>query len=116
MRLQRLWQKIVPDGLADASRIGQIDAGTISIYADHGAAAAKLRQLVPSITAALARHSIDVASVLIKVRAQAIPDRHRPVNKPQITPAALHQLDELQRQLEKGSLKSALAALLNRHR
>lgn len=116
MRLQRIWQKIVPAGLAEASRIGQIDAGTVSIYADHGAAAAKLRQLVPGITAALARHGIAASSVLVKVRTQAIPDRYRPVNKPQITPAALHQLNELQQQLESGSLKSALSALLNRHR
>ncbi|MHB0990058.1 MAG: DciA family protein [Burkholderiales bacterium] len=116
MRLQRIWQKIVPAGLAEASRIGQIDAGTISIYADHGAAATKLRQLVASITSALMQHGIAVSAVQIKVRTQAIPVRQCIVNKPRITPAGLQQLDSLQQQLEEGSLKNALSTLLDRHR
>ncbi|HET9113763.1 MAG TPA: DUF721 domain-containing protein [Burkholderiales bacterium] len=116
VRLQRIWQKIVPAGLAEASRIGQIDAGTVSIYADHGAAATKLRQLVTSIMSELARHGIEAAAVRIKVRTQAIPVRQRIVNKPQITPSGLRQLDSLQQQLEEGGLKNALSALLDRHR
>ncbi|MHB1675990.1 MAG: DciA family protein [Sulfuriferula sp.] len=116
MRLQRIWQGIVPAGLAEASRIGQINAEAISIYADHGAAAAKLRQLIPSIAAALAKHEIIRPSILVKVRTQAIPDRYHPVSKREISQAALSQLGNLHRQLEEGTLKTALATLLNRHR
>lgn len=116
MQAQRIWKKIVPAGLAQASRIGQIEAGTVSVYADNGAAAAKLRQLVTRITASLVEHGIEVAAIRIKVRAQAIPTRQRTVNKPQLTNVALQQLDDLQQRLEAGSLKTALTTLLHRHR
>ena len=116
MRLQRIWQKVVPDGLATASRIGQVDGGMLSIYADHGAAAAKLRQLIPNLIAALAQHGIPVAAVRVKVRTPAIHDRHRTADKAPLSPAALQQLSNLHQQLEDGSLKTALSALLNRHR
>lgn len=116
MRLQEIWQTIVPAGLASVSRIGQINVDAISIYCDHGAAAAKLRQLVPTISTALASHGISSTSILVKVRTQAIPDRNRNTSKPDLSQTALHQLEILRTQLEEGKLKTALARLLDKHR
>ena len=115
MRLQKIWQTIVPSGLAGVSRIGQINADTISIYCDHGAAAAKLRQLIPSIGTALANHGIGSTAILVKVRALAIPDRYRSISKPDLSQAALLQLENLRTQLEDGMLKTALTRLLSKH-
>lgn len=116
MRLQRIWQGIVPAELAAVSRIGQIDADAISIYADNGAAAAKLRQLLPRIAESLKEQGVSRRTMLVKVRAQAIPDRYRPVRTPQISQTALTELDNLRLQLEDGTLKAALSRLLGRHR
>ncbi|MDR3393236.1 MAG: DciA family protein [Sulfuriferula sp.] len=116
VRLQKLWHTIVPAGLAGVSRIGQIDADTISIYCDHGAAAAKLRQLIPSISTALAKQGFMRQTVLIKVRTNAIPDRYREIHKPVISPGGLTELTHLYTELEAGTLKEALARLLSKHR
>lgn len=115
MQLQKLWHTIVPSGLASVSRIGQIDASNISIYCDHGAAAAKLRQLIPSITTALAKHGLTGQNILIKVRTNAIPNRYREINKPTISAAGLAELENLCKELEAGQLKDALANLLSKH-
>ena len=116
LRLQKVWHTIVPSGLASVSRIGQIDADTVSIYCDNGAAAAKLRQLIPSISSALAKHGILGQTILVKVRTNAIPNRYREPNKPSISTAGLMQLENLHTELEAGELKDALAKLLSKHR
>ena len=113
--LQKLWQTIVPSGLASVSRIGQINTDTISIYCDHGAAAAKIRQLSTSISSALTNHGIHCTTLLVKVRTQAIPNRSRTSNKPELSATALLQLENLRDQLEDGVLKIALARLLLKH-
>ena len=115
MRLQKVWHTIVPAGLASVSRIGQIDADTVSIYCDHGAAAAKLRQLIPSISSALAKQGILGQTILVKVRTNAIPTRYREPNKPIISMAGLNELKNLHTELEAGELKDALANLLSKH-
>lgn len=115
LRLQQIWHTVVPSGLASISRIGQIDADNISIYCDHGAAAAKLRQLIPSITTALAKHGVLGQTILVKVRTNAIPNRYRELNKPNISAAGLTQLENLHNELETGTLKDALANLLSKH-
>ncbi len=115
MRLQQLWHTIVPNGLASVSRIGQIDAESVSIYCDHGAAAAKLRQLIPTITTALAKQGILGHKILVKVRTNAIPDRYREIKKPVISTVGLAELENLCTELEAGGLKDALANLLSKH-
>ena len=115
MRLQKIWHTIVPSGLANVSRIGQIDATNISIYCDHGAAAAKLRLLIPTISSALAKQGLIGQAILVKVRTNAIPNRYREPNKPVISAAGLMELGNLQAGLEDGVLKDALAHLLSKH-
>jgi len=115
MRLQQIWHTIVPSGLASVSRIGQIDPDNISIYCDHGAAAAKLRQLIPSISTALAKQGLLGKTILVKVRTNAIPNRYREPNKPVISAVGLAELKNLQAELEAGELKDALANLLSKH-
>lgn len=116
MRLQQFWQTIVPSGLASVSRIGQINPDSISIYCNHGAAAAKLRQLIPSISTALAKKGYIGQTILVKVRTNAIPTRDRVGNKPTISTTALTELNTLRNGIEAGELKEALGRLLDKHR
>lgn len=113
--LQRAWTAVAPAALASASRIGQADAGLLTVYCDNGAAAAKLRQLLPTLTGSLRARGVAVSGLQIKVRAQALPDRSRILHKPQISRAGLENLAQLRDGLAEGELKSALDHLLARH-
>lgn len=115
LALQRIWVTVVPANLAGVSHIGQSDAGEITIYCDNGAAAAKLRQQLPTLAEALRGKGIAAANLQVKVRAQAIPVQMRALHKREISRAGLDNIARLSDQLEVGELKSALDHLLARH-
>lgn len=115
MRWQKIWRSIVPSGLAEVSRIGQVQADSISIYCDNGAAAAKLRQLTPSISAAFVKHGIINPAILVKVRTNAIPQRERIVHKPDLSAVAISEIARLTQDIETGELRTALEKLLSKH-
>lgn len=115
LALQRIWETVVPASLAGVSHIGQSDAGETTIYCDNGAAAAKLRQLLPTLAEALRGKGVATANLQVKVRAQAIPVQMRAVHKREISRAGLDNIARLSDRLEAGELKSALDHLLARH-
>ncbi|MDE2612488.1 MAG: hypothetical protein KGL78_03535 [Burkholderiales bacterium] len=59
---------VLPAGLAASLRAGPLDDKTWTLLADHAAAAAKLRQCVPEIEAALAAGGWHGPALTIKVR------------------------------------------------
>lgn len=116
LALQRIWEEtVVPASLAGVSHIGQSDAGETTIYCDNGAAAAKLRQLLPTLAEALRGKGVATANLQVKVRAQAIPVQMRTVHKREISRVGLDNIARLSDRLEAGELKSALDHLLARH-
>ena len=115
LALQRIWETVVPASLAGVSHIGQNDAGETTIYCDNGAAAAKLRQLLPTLAEALRGKGVATANLQVKVRAQAIPVQMRTVHKREISRVGLDNIARLSDRLEAGELKSALDHLLARH-
>jgi hypothetical protein len=115
MRWQKIWRSIAPSGLAEVSRIGQIQTDSINIYCDNGAAAAKLRQLTSTLSTAFAKYGFGQAQVLIKVRTNALPSPTEKPQKSDIGSTALSELNKLHADLETGELKDALAKLLHRH-
>jgi hypothetical protein len=115
LNLQRVWQGIAPASLAAVSRMGQSEAGEIVLYCDHGAAAAKLRQLLPTLAAALRDKGIPSSCMQVKVRARAQPVAPRAVPKREISHAGLETLAQLRDEIEAGSLQAALDHLLAQH-
>lgn len=114
--LQSIWETVAPDNLAAVSHIGQNDAGEAIIYCDNGAAAAKLRQLLPSLAEALRGKGVATVNLQVKVRARTIPMQIRAARKREISHAGLKNIGQLSEHLEAGALKSALERLLARHR
>lgn len=114
--LQSIWETVAPDNLAAVSHIGQNDAGEAIIYCDNGAAAAKLRQLLPTLAEALLGKGVATADLQVKVRALAMPVQTRAVRKREISRAGLENIGQLSDHLGAGALKSALDRLLARHR
>lgn len=114
--LQRIWESVAPANLAGVSHIGQDEFGQTTLYCDNGAVAAKLRQQLPSLAAALHSKNVATANLQVKVRAKTMPMPMRVMKKMEISRAGLDDIARLSDQLEAGELKSALDHLLARHR
>ena len=83
-RLQRRYRAIVPESLAQASRVCAIDGNVVVIGAANGAVASALRQIAPRLLEGLrgpqksAKHSTDQDITSIRVEVQVtIPQRKR---------------------------------------
>jgi hypothetical protein len=68
VKLQRIFEKIAPDYLAASSRVANFKSGKVVIHADSGAVAAKLRQILPSLTDKLLLEGAEVTEIQVKVQ------------------------------------------------
>jgi hypothetical protein len=59
---------LLPEGLRGAVRAGPLDDEGWSLLVDHGAAAAKLRQLLPRLEAALAERGFQPRALRVKIQ------------------------------------------------
>ncbi len=70
-RLTEIYAVAVPDYLSPTSRVVNYRAGIITIHADNGATAAKLRQMVPRLMEAFVSEGIKCNDLRIKTQAPA---------------------------------------------
>lgn len=68
MRLQTTLQGHLPPALAASCSVANLKDGTLVLLTDHGAAAARLKQLAPSLAAQLAASGLPVREVQVRVR------------------------------------------------
>ncbi|HEX8962235.1 MAG TPA: DciA family protein [Rhodocyclaceae bacterium] len=68
LRLQRLFESAVPRSLVRGARVANFKLGRLVIYAENGAVAAKLRQIVPTLSGAFANSAPEVTGIEIKVQ------------------------------------------------
>jgi hypothetical protein len=64
---------LLPDGLRDAVRAGPLDEDGWSLLAAHGAAAAKLRQWLPKLEAALAEQGWPQRPIKVRIQPPQAP-------------------------------------------
>jgi hypothetical protein len=116
-RLQRRYRTLVPEELAQASRVGAIDGTTIVIVATSGPVAAVLRQLAPRVLQGLrdaARNSRkyptdqEFNGIRVEVQVKQVTPR-RPVRPRE--PLPREKLEEMARGLSESPLKEALQRL-----
>lgn len=115
--LQTLYLRSAPRELASASRVKNYRTGTLVVSADNPAVAAKLKQLTPTLLAALRETESEITSVRIEVQVGGAARERRP--QPQKTPLtaeAVQGFAELSKRVPDGPLKSALANLVRHHR
>jgi hypothetical protein len=67
----RAVEPLIPAALRSTIKAGPIDGDGWCLLVSNTAAAAKLRQLIPSLEAALKRHGWEVNSIRVKVQTQA---------------------------------------------
>lgn len=114
--LQTLFERSAPRELASASRVRNLRAGTLVIVADNAGIASKLKQLTPTLLAAVRRSEAEVTALRIEVQVDRFTAR-RPAGArtKTLTADALEQFAELSGRVE-GPLKGALERLVSHHR
>ena len=68
LRLQRIFESAVPRPLVRGVRVANFKLGRLVVYAESGAIAAKLRQIVPTLGEAFADSAPEVTGIDIKVQ------------------------------------------------
>lgn len=73
LKLSRRYEAFAPAGLAHVSRVANFKSGKVVIHADHGAIAAKLRQMSQSLCQLLSFEGLECSVVEIKVQPRQFP-------------------------------------------
>ena len=112
--LQKTWNEIVPKALAGASKVGVVRQQTLIIYANNGAVAGKLRQLVPSLLEKIQKRGVEVTAIRVDVQVETLPPGKKPKDLA-VSDNALISLENLENSLTESPLKNALHTLIQRH-
>ncbi len=103
--------------LAQASRVGYIRAGTLYVFADNSAVAAKLRQLLPRILPGVRKLESQVTGIQILVQAakqESAQTTH--AKKTALSPDNIELIEILAKSVPDPNLKSALTNFAKRSR
>lgn len=113
-RLQHVYTEAVPPELVDSSRVGWARGGVLCVIADHGAAAAKLRQIPARILRHMQRSGFEFNSMHIEVQVgRALRNNpYRPSKS--LSKQALSSIDAALTAMSDSPLKAALARLARR--
>jgi hypothetical protein len=115
LRLTRLYREIAPAYLSEASRLVNYKSRTVIIHAANGAAAAKLRQLAPTLSDGFSRRGVECRGVEVKVRVLESPTASRPMQAPKpLSGRTFQTLGNLRDSLPDSELRRAIDTLIQR--
>jgi len=117
LALSHVWEAIAPNHLARFSRVGPVKDRVLTLYADNGAVAAKLKQQLPRLLLNFRQRGHDLTAIKVEVQVSTVSSRaaaHAP--KPGISAAGIASLERLEDDLAPSPLKQALTHLLDRQR
>jgi hypothetical protein len=110
--LTHAWESIAPINLARSSRVGRLDDGVLTLYADNGAIASKLLQQLPSLLTKFQQRGIEITGIRVDVQVNAPLTKPAPPPKNPISNQGLASLEKLQQDLPESELKVALTNLI----
>ena len=114
--ISRIWETVAPIGLALFCRVGRLDDGVLTLLADNGAIASKIKQQLPSLLDKFQQRGGEITGIRIDVQVKIpLPERTTPP-KQAISPKSLASLERLDAELEESPLKEALTNLIKHHR
>ncbi len=101
--------------LAKASRVGYIKAGTLYVFTDQAAVAAKLRQLLPRLLPILSKLDAEVTGIKVELQVNS-PQRNRVTyaKKNSLPIDSIEKFDALSKTVHDPALKLALTNLVKR--
>jgi len=111
--LQRQLAQLIPPALSRACRVAQSDGITLTLIADNGVIAAKLRQMSTNIIAGLQARGCEVTVIQVQVQVST-PPYIPPAQAREIGAEGKAQLNQLAEALTDSPLKQALTRLARR--
>ncbi|MBU1213882.1 MAG: DUF721 domain-containing protein [Gammaproteobacteria bacterium] len=113
--LQRQYRSIAPPSLVQGSRVLRFENNHLTLAADNGAVASKLKQLAPQLISLFRTRGCEVTGIQTQVQVNANPPA------PPLPPRTVGEqgrvaLDELAHELPEGGLRSALERLAHSKR
>lgn len=116
--MHQAFVKIAPPQLAQCCLLGGFSEGNLTICADNGAIAAKLKQSLPSLLLKFHAMGYEVTAIRITVQAnyRNIRGSDMPGKKPGIGRAGMKSLNDLAVGLPQSPLKTAIESLLKKQR
>lgn len=116
MELQQVYIAAAPGTLAQASRVKNYRAGTLSLWAGNTAVAAKLRQLAPSLLVKIQKQEPQITGIRVEVQVSETPrSRDKSREKRSLPVEIIGDFEKLAERVRDPALKSALARLVRRH-
>jgi hypothetical protein len=114
--MQQVFMKIAPPKLAQRCALGPFVDGDLTIYAQNGAIAAKLRQMLPSLLLKFWARGYEVTAIRVAVQANyhSLIETDAPVKTRQIGQAGVEKLSNLIAEMPASPLRTAVAKLLKR--
>ena len=122
--LARIWESIAPIGLASYCRVGRLDDGILTLYADNGSIASKLNQQLPSLLIQFQQQTQsksqqrggEITGIRIDVQVNPPLSKSLTAQKNPISNQGIACLKELELELPESSLKGALTNLIEHQR
>ena len=114
IELRRIYSKLVPQQLLRSSSIVNYRQGTVVIFADNNAIAAKLRLLSPRLVNDFSKYGAEVTGIRLEVQPRPTPAKQMAAKHATLGQASAESLDTLAKKLPDSRLKQALASLAKR--
>jgi hypothetical protein len=114
LRLDTLWQRLLPDALRGQSQVASLRDGRLLVFAEQAAVATRLRFLEGGLRTRLNDAGWPVAQIRIKIGRPLGPPARE--NHLVIGEEGLHALEQAAHELEDEGLKTALERLVRHQR
>ena len=107
---QLLYEKVAPVSLLRASSVLNIEQNVLTLAANNGSIATKLRQMAPDLVRQLQLQGCEVTGIQVKVQV-TLPPAPRPAAPSKLSPEGKKHLSDLAQRLTDSPLKNALQRL-----
>ena len=105
--LQNALAELLPGNLTTSSGAALLKAGELTLFADNGAIAAKIRHMAPRILLFLRQREFEITGIHVQVQVR-IRDNPLPQKQISLSSEARSAIDSLSERLDPSPLKSAL--------
>jgi hypothetical protein len=122
-KMQQIFLTILPSYLAQSCNLGKISNRKLTVLAENGAIASKLKLISPSLLLQLQKLGWDITAIQISVQAhyyakdsQTFINKERNKKKPKLSQTGIESLDQLATSLPDSELKNSIQSLLAKHK
>ncbi len=110
MALQQHFEHVIPPSMKRGCRVLQLDRQTLTVAADSGAIAAKLRQMTAELALQLQQRGVEITVIQVQVQVST-PPITPPPKAPSLSQSGKNQLAQFADKLADSPLKTALNRL-----